>query len=166
VSASPSLPSPDQVRTLPASYEMTVPEDYIDENGHMNIGRYFELGAWAPWRRLTELGVDASYLTERLMSFFTVEHHIRYLGELRLGQPFSVRPAFVGRTDKALHGISFVVDETRGVVACAMEIMYVHVSLESRRSVPVPDDVAAALDGEVAQRGWAADVATGLTLRR
>ena len=160
------LPDIDQVRSLPAYFEQQVPDDYIDENGHMNITKYFELGAWAPWERVRELGVDEQYLAERLLSFFTVEHHIRYLGELRLGEPFSVRPAFVGRTDKALHGISFVVDEGRDKVACAMEIMYVHVSMESRRAVTVPDDVAAALDGEITQRAWAAEVASGLSLRR
>ena len=160
------LPSIELVRSLPAYFEKTVPDDYIDENGHMNITRYFELGAWAPWLRVGELGVGDSYIPERGLSFFTVEHHVRYLGELRLGDPLSVRPAFVGRTPKALHGISFVVDESRDKIACTMEILYVHVSMETRRSVEIPDDVATALDGEIAQRAWALGAATGLTLRR
>ena len=160
-----SLPPIDRVRTLPAYFELTVPDDYIDENGHMNITRYFELGAWAPWKRLGEHGVDDAYIA-RGMSFFTVEHHIRYLGELRLGEPLSVRPAYVGRTNKALHGISFVVDESRDKIACTMEILYVHVSMETRRSVPIPDEVGASLDADIATTSWAADAATGLTLRR
>jgi acyl-CoA thioester hydrolase len=161
-----TLPSIDQVRSLPAFFEMTVPEDYIDENGHMNITKYFDLGAWAPWKRIGELGVDGDYIEQRRLSFFTVEHHIRYLSELRLGEPFSVRPAFVARTGKALHGISFVLDETRDKIACTMEILYVHVSMESRRSEPIPADVATGLDEEIASRAWALDVASGLTLRR
>lgn len=160
------LPGIDLVRTLPAYFEMEVPEEYIDPNGHMNVTKYFELGAWAPWERLGELGAGYPYLEGRGHSFFTVEHHIRYLGELRLGEPFSVRPAFVERTGKALHGISFVVDETRGSIACSMEILYVHVSMESRRSAPIPDDLAAAFDAEIAERAWAAEVATGVALRR
>ena len=163
---SSTLPPLDLVRTLPAYFEMTVPADYIDENGHMNITRYFDLGAWAPWKRIGELGMTEDYITERDLSFFTVEHHIRYLSELRLDEPLSVRPAFVARTAKALHGVSFVVDETRDKIACTMEILYVHVSMESRRATDIPDDVAAALDGEIAQRAWALDAATGLSLRR
>lgn len=163
--AAPALPSIDQVRTLPAYFEMTVPQDYIDENGHMNITKYFDLGAWAPWKRIGELGVDGSYISDRGLSFFTVEHHLRYLGELRLGESLSVRPAFVGRAGKALHGVSFVVDETRGKIACLMEIMYVHVSMESRRAVEIPDEVASALDAEVAAHPWAAAAATGLQMR-
>jgi acyl-CoA thioester hydrolase len=161
-----ALPPIHQVRSLPAYFEMTVPADYIDENGHMNITKYFELATWAPWRRIGELGVDVDYIRHRQHSFFTVEHHIRYLGELRLDEPLSVRPAFVGRTDKALHNISYVVDESRDKIACTMEIMYVHVSMESRRAVPVPDDIATALDAEIAGTTWAAADATGLKLRR
>ena len=161
-----SLPSLDLVRSLKAHTETTVPAEYIDENGHMNITRYFELGAWAPWTRLGELGMEADYIERRGLSFFTVEHHIRYLAELRLGEAFSVRSAFVARTGKAVHGITFVVDEERDRVACTMEIVYVHVSMDSRRAADIPDDVAAGLDAEIAERGWAADVATGLTLRR
>ncbi|MDO9456438.1 thioesterase family protein [Nocardioides sp.] len=161
-----SLPDIDQVRSLPAHFEMTVPDDYIDENGHMNITKYFELGAWAPWQRISELGAGEDYITERALSFFTVEHHIRYLGELRLGEPLSVRPALVARTGKALHAIAFVIDESRDKIACTMEVLYVHVSMETRRSVEIPDDVAAGLDGEIAERTWALGAATGLTLRR
>ena len=60
----------------------------------------------------------------------------------------------------------YVVDETRGTIACAMEILYVHVSMQTRRSAPIPDDVSSALDGEIANQTWAAEAATGLTLRR
>lgn len=160
------LPSIDLVRSLPAYFEMTVPEDYIDENGHMNITKYFDLGAWAPWKRMSALGVGDDYIERRQQSFFTVEHRIKYLSELRLGEPLSVRPAIVARTAKAAHGISFVVDEARDRIACTMEILYVHVSMETRRAEAIPDDVASAFDDEIAQRAWALEVATGLSLRR
>lgn len=159
-------PSIDQLRSLPATMDLTVPAESIDENGHMNITKYFELGAWAPWVRLQQVAVGEDYIGERGNSFFTVEHRIRYLGELRLDEPFSVRAAFAGRTEKALHGISFVVDESRDRLACVMEEVYVHVSMESRRSTPIPDDVAAALDDEIAAYPWVAETATGLSLRR
>lgn len=162
----PAMPTADQVRTIPAVFDKTVQPDTIDENGHMNITAYFAEGAWAPWLRLQEIGIGEDYITDRQLSFFTVSHHIDYLGELRLDERYSVRPALVGRTGKAAHAVSFILDEERDRLACLMEIMYVHVSMESRRSVPIPEDIAAALDGEIARHPWVADVATGLTLRR
>lgn len=166
VSPHSPLPTAEQVRTLPALFERPVPQDAIDENGHMNISVYFRDGAWAPWNRLVELGMDADYIEERGLSFFTVEHAIRYLGELRLDEPYSVHPGFAGRTSKAVHAVSFVLDQTRDKVVCVMEVMYVHVSMESRRACDIPDDLTAALDAEIDAHPWVADAATGLSLRR
>ncbi len=160
------LPTADQVRTLPALFERPVPEDAIDDNGHMNISVYFRDGSWAPWNRLVELGMGEDYIAERGLSFFTVEHSIRYLGELRLGEDHSVHPGFAGRTSKALHAVSFVLDRARDKVVCVMEVMYVHVSMETRRACDIPDDLAAALDAEIAAHPWVADAATALSLRR
>jgi acyl-CoA thioester hydrolase len=159
-----TLPPVEKIRTLPAYFDMPVPDDYIDVNGHMNIVKYFELATWAPWRLVDDLGVDDDYIA-RGQSFFTVEHHVRYLGELRLGERLSVRPALVGRTGKAVHGISFVLDEARDKVACTLELMYVHVSMASRRALDVPDDIGAALDASIAGTTWVAPYATGLSLR-
>lgn len=166
MSPAPPLPTADQVRSLPSYFDQTVSPDAIDENGHMNISYYFRYGSWAPWKRLGELGMAEDYIESREMSFFTVEHAIRYLGELRLDEPYAVHTGFVGRTAKAAHAIAFVLDRTRDRVACVMEVMYVHVSMETRRACDIPDDLAAALDAEIAAHPWVADAATGLSLRR
>jgi len=161
-----SLPTTAQARTLPSAFDMTVPDDAIDENGHMNISKYFEHGSWAPWLRLGQLGMADDYIPVRRLSFFTVEHRIAYVGELRRGERFAVHVGLVGRTAKALHAVSYVVDEEHDRLACAMEIVYVHVSMESRRAVAIPDDLAGPIDAEVAAHDWLAEAATGLSLRR
>lgn len=161
-----TLPDLDQVLSLPASSDQRVAESVIDVNGHMNITEYFRVAAWAPWARVQALGVDEDYLTRRGLSFFTVEHRIRYLSELRLGERYSAHAGLAGRTAKALHALAFVVDREHERVAATMEIMYVHVSMSSRRSVEVPEDVAPRLDAEIAAHPWVAEAAGGLSLRR
>ena len=161
------LPDLTDVRTLPVYDERVVPEDYIDENGHMNIGHYFRLTSHAVWHRVSELGMGADYIERRGMSFFTVEHRIAYLAELRLGQRFSVRAGVVDRAARAMHGAAYVVDEEGDRIACALEAIYVHIEMADRRAAPIPDDLAAALDREIEERsGWLPAVATGLALRR
>ena len=162
----PMLPTTAQVRTLPAPFTMTVPEDTIDENGHMNISAYFKYGSWAPWLRLGELGMGDDYIGRRGMSCFTVEHRIAYLGELRLGERFAVHTGFAGRTAKAIHSVSYVVDEEHDRLACTMEIVHVHVSMETRRAVAIPDDLTGPIDADIAAHPWVTEAATGLTLRR
>lgn len=160
-------PTYAQALTLPVVFDQVVTADFIDENGHMNISDYFRLGSWAPWRRLAELGMGEDYIGERGLSFFTVEHRIRYLAELRLGEPLTVHSAFVGRTDKAVHGVGIVLDREHERVACVLEVIYVHVSMTDRRSAPIPEDLGAALDADVAAYGggWLRASARGLTLR-
>lgn len=153
------------MRALASHFPQAVPEDFIDENGHMNITHYFHLGSLAPWLHLTDLGLGQAYIEERGSSFFTVEHHIGYTGELLLGDEFSVRVGFAGRTAKAVHAVSYVLDEKRDRIACTMELMYVHVSMQSRRASDMPDDIAALIDAQVAPHPWVADAVSGLSLR-
>ncbi len=166
VRAVSTLPTFEQVLRLPAPFDQNVTEDNIDQNGHMNIGDYFRLGSWAPWRRMVALGMDEDYIPQRQLSFFTVGHHISYVGELRLGDRFSVHAGFVERTAKALHGVGIVLDREHERLSCMLEATYVHVSMGNRRATEIPDDIAANLDADIAEHPWLAEVATGLTLRR
>lgn len=158
-------PSTEQLLALHTYLDQPVPESHLDQNGHMNITHYFQEGAWAAWQLLSQVtGTD--YIEQRGLSFFTVEHHLRYLGELRGGQHYSVHAGMVERAGKALHGVAYVVDREREALACSMELVYVHVDMAERRSAPVPDDVAAGLDDLVGRHPWLPEAATALTLRR
>jgi acyl-CoA thioester hydrolase len=80
------------------------------------------------------------------MGVFTAEHHIRYYSEMHEGDPFSVHTLFLERSARAGHLMSFILDRGREVLSCTIEIVLVHVDLDTRRSVPFPDDVAAGFD--------------------
>ncbi len=164
-----ALPTTTQVREVPATSSFEVTDDLIDENGHMNIGHYFQRGARAMWMRLRELGVTDDYLQVRRLSFFTAEHHLRYLGEVRLGDRVTVHPQLLERSAKVAHAMVYLVDDTHDRLSCLMEISFVHVSMDDRRAVPVAADVAEALDAEIASvtgLGWAAPVTGVMGVRR
>ncbi|MCD9200147.1 thioesterase family protein [Aeromicrobium wangtongii] len=142
-----SVPTYEQVTELPAQTVTVVPSEYIDENGHMNIGRYFELGGRALWDRcIDELGMDEDYLTARGMSTFTAEHHLRYFAEILQGQEASVHVRLIARSDKVLHGTSLIVNRTTRRLACTMEFTVIHIDMGTRRPTPFPEDVAGLLD--------------------
>ncbi len=132
----------------------------------MNIAHYFAEGSLGLWGLVGDTITGADYIARRGLSFFTVEHRIRYTGELRERQRYSVQSGLVARTAKAVHGVSLVLDRERDAVACTMEIVYVHVDMERRRAVTIPEDVAARIDDEVAAHPWLAALATGLSLER
>jgi acyl-CoA thioester hydrolase len=132
---------------LPAQVDQTIPPEFIDENGHTNIGRYLELGGRALWQRCQlDLGMTLDYLETRGLSTFTAEHHLTYLAEVLEGERVTVHAKLIGRSDKAMHTISLIVNQTQQRLACVMEAMIVHIDMGPRRPSPFPDDIAALID--------------------
>ncbi|MGI9083832.1 MAG: thioesterase family protein [Aeromicrobium sp.] len=163
------LPSFDDVTALPAVFDEEVASDQIDENGHMNIRHYFDFGSWAVWKRTQAAGADEGYIRDRGMSFFTVEQHIRYFGEMRLGERFTVHDRLLARSGRALHAMAFVLDRERSRLASTFELVYVHVDMAERKAVDIPADIAAALDAQIGESdalGWAAPVCGAMGVRR
>lgn len=161
-------PSIEQVRELPPVGRTEVPPSYLDENGHMNIGRYLEEAAYAIWRALADLGLGQSYIDERGLSNFTAEQHITYLSELRLGDVLSVHVQLLARSDRALHAIAYIVDDTHERLSCIFESSFVHVDMTERRSAPFPSDIAAILDEQITRgrRDWPAPVCGVMGVRK
>ncbi|MET0766818.1 MAG: thioesterase family protein [Aeromicrobium sp.] len=164
-----SLPTYQQVVELPAQIERVVPPEFIDENGHMNIGRYFQLGGEALWTRCVgDLGMDDDYISDRGMSTFTAEHHIQYFSELLEGDAVSSRVRLLARSDKVLHALTMIVDETRHRLACVVETTIVHIDMTTRRPVAFPDDIAALVDTALKadDLDWPAPVCGSMGIRR
>ena len=163
------IPTYDQIAQLPAVDEQVVPPEFIDLNGHMNIRHYFDAASIGLWRVCIAAGMDQSYSDERGLTLFTVEQHIRYFSELRLGERFTIHGRLLERSERAVHAMSFVVAPDAGTLACTFEASYVHVDMNTRRAVAIPDDVGALFDEQIAAGdalGWDAPVCGSMGVRR
>lgn len=163
------LPSFQQVLDLPAVFDRVVEPEFIDQNGHMNIGDYLQLGSWAIWESTKAAGIDHAYVDEQQMSLFTVEQHLRYHSELRLGDRFTVHTRLLERSSRAVHAMAFVLDRENDALANTQETTLVHVSTTLRRSVDLPAPVATAVDAVIAEHAaleWSAPVCGAMGLRR
>lgn len=147
----PELPSYQQVLEIEELLTGTVSPDFIDVNGHMNIRHYLDYGATSADVIIRRAGIDDDYRATRRMGVFTAEHHIRYFSEMHEGGRFSVHTLFLGRSAKAGHLIAFILDREREVLTCTVEIVLVHVGMDTRRPMDFPDDIAAAIDEWVAK---------------
>jgi acyl-CoA thioester hydrolase len=163
------LPSYDQVLELPALLDGTVDPDFIDVNGHMNIRHYLDYGATSADVICRRTGIDDDYRARRRMGVFTAEHHIRYFGEMHEGEKLSVHTRFLDRSGKAGHLIACILDRTHEVLACTLEILLVHVDMDTRRPVDFPADIAAGIDrwiDESRQVAWPAPLSGSMGIRR
>ena len=162
-------PTYDQITELPAQTALTVPSSFIDENGHMNIGRYLEVGGEGMWRRTQrDLGMPDTYITERGFSTFTAEHHIQYFAEILEGEEVSVHVRLIERSDKVLHMAALIANRTKQQFSSMVEATVVHIDMSTRRPTPYPADIAELLDAAIKSddRTWRLPLSGSMGVRR
>ncbi|MXQ06381.1 carnitine 3-dehydrogenase [Alphaproteobacteria bacterium GH1-50] len=124
--------------------ERTIPLDWTDYNGHMNESRYGQVFSDASDRVLDAFGAGPDYVSAGF-SYFTVESTIRYLAETLAGERIRAETRITLADGKKL-GLSHVMSRVSdGARLAEADQLLVHVSLETRRSCPPREDIAARL---------------------
>jgi acyl-CoA thioester hydrolase len=155
------VPTIEQVDMLETMAVHTVPPEWEDINGHVNVRHYLDLYNIAGDPMLERLGVGTAYFRAELRGFFDLEHHLWYLAEMHVGDEVSVHVRYLGRSAKRFHGVVFVVNRTRGSVASVLEFVGSGADLQTRRTANFPPQVAERLDAMIAEHAvlpWAAPV--------
>ena len=123
---------------LPA---LTVLPEWIDYNGHMNVAYYvlaFDHGVDA---FMEFIGISPSYIEQQRASTFTLEMHVSYIRELRVGDPLRLNCQLLDFDTKRVHYFLHMHHAEDDYLAAVSEQIMVHVDLETRRSSEFPDDV-------------------------
>ncbi len=118
------------------SSAMRVDPAWIDYNGHLNMAYYNVLFDRAVDEAFELLGIGETYLRTEGMSCFTAEVHVRYLRELRAGDPVRVTFQLLGFDAKRLHYFEQLFHATEGWVSATSENMSLHVDMSARKTVP------------------------------
>jgi carnitine 3-dehydrogenase len=82
--------------------DTVVRSEWVDYNRHMSDFRYAQLFGEAIDAMFRQVGVDEAYRESGRM-YFTVENHIRHLGEAKSGEPLYVTAQLLGVDDKRVH---------------------------------------------------------------
>jgi carnitine 3-dehydrogenase len=110
-----------------------VQADWIDYNGHMTESRYLQCFGEATDALLRHIGVDAAYLAGG-RSFFTVETHLRHLGQAKIHDRLAATTQVLASDGKRLHVFHQLL-RAEHVIATA-EQMLLHVDRAAERAVP------------------------------
>ncbi len=146
----PSI-SPQEILTLsPACLKMTVPEEYRDENGHMNMRWYLAIFDDAGDVLHDQVGLTREYHSRHGSGTFDLEHHLYFLSEVNPGDEVAIYMRFVARSAKRLHYLMFMVNQTRGKLAAIFECMNAFANLAMRKTAPFPDEIARKIDDVLA----------------
>ena len=160
-------PSYDQLAATPAYAQQPVPVAFEDVNGHLNVRHYTGIASEGLDESLVELGIPQNWPAAG-HACFSAEHHLTYLAELRTGDRMSARVRLLGRSERAAHALVYLLDESHQRLSFVMEEIFLHIDMETRRTAPWPEDVAAALDRRIAEDAalpWEPDVSGSMSLR-
>jgi acyl-CoA thioester hydrolase len=141
-------PTYDDIASLPAHAKQSVPAAFEDLNGHLNIRHYLGIASEGLDESLVEVGIPKDWRNTG-RAVFSAEHHLTYFHELRTGDRVSVRVRLVGRSERAVHVLAYLVDEGREQVSYLMEEIFLCIDMETRRTTSWSDDIAAKIDARV-----------------
>ena len=136
---------------------------WIDYNGHMTEWAYLKVFGDTTDVLLAQIGAGADYVAGG-HSFYTVESHLRHLGQARLGEALRVTTQVLGADARRLHVFHTMTGGDGGVIATA-EHMLVHVDAAAERAAPMLPAVADAVAAlAAAQAGLARPDAAGRSI--
>ena len=148
-----------EATTGPVTREVRVPPDWTDYNGHMTEHRYLQVFGEATDAVLRRIGVDADYVAAGA-SYYTVETHLRHLGEAHVGDRLVATARVVSFDAKRLHLFHRLTKD--GAEIATGEHMLLHVDRETGRAAPAP---ARLLDAIAPMQEAGPDDALGRAIR-
>jgi carnitine 3-dehydrogenase len=141
--AAAAMPRPTGAE-LPRFDSLVRPE-WVDYNNHMTDFRYSQVFGDATDVIFRQVGVDEAYRKSGRM-FYTVENHVRYLKEIKVGEPLYVTTQVLDVDDKRLHVLHRMHRGRDGVLIATGEQMMLHVDTAAAKAASMEPSVRAKLD--------------------
>lgn len=150
----PERVSVEEVAALrPVCLRRTVPEEYLDLNGHMNMRWYVALFDDAGDTLHDHLGLTREFRRAHGHGTMDLEHHTWFINEVMAGSQLCIYARMVARSAKMMHYLMFMINESTGNVAAHFECVNALVDLQARKTTPYPADITARLDAMLAEQG-------------
>lgn len=140
-----SAPWDEQAIDSPLRLHRTpVKVEWSDYNGHMSESCYLLVFGDSADAFFRLIGIDEGYRASK-HSLYTVETHLRHLGEAHVGDELALSLQLLDYDHKRVHVFHQMANAATGTVLATAEQMLVHVSTAEGRSVAIPAEVAARL---------------------
>lgn len=147
MSDNPSQP-PDPRTAEPAPFAgptLAMRQDWIDHNGHMNMGYYLVAFDLATDAFLPQCGLGDHARRHYGITTMTLEGHITYERELLAGAGLAFTTQLLGFDAKRIHYLHFLHHAEAGYLASTNELITIAVDMNTRRSAAMPAPVLARL---------------------
>ena len=124
-----------------STYRSAVLPDWVDYNGHLRDAYYLLLFSLATDALMEQLGLDEAGRAATGHSLYTLECHLNFVQEVKLGQQVEVRTQILGHDSKRLHlnHSLHLLDEAP--LLAASEQMLLNVATAAARATPFAEPV-------------------------
>ena len=129
------LPAP-----FAAARDVVRPE-WIDYNGHMNVGYYHVVFDLATDRFTEFLGLTPGFRQRHGLTTFALEAHLNFLREVTSGDRLRFESRLLDFDAKRIHCYHEMFHATEGYLAASMEALSSVVSMATRRTAPMPGEL-------------------------
>jgi carnitine 3-dehydrogenase len=122
--------------------DTVVRPEWVDYNRHMSDFRYGQLFGDAVDVLFRRAGVDETYRAAG-RAYYTVENHIKHLGEAKVGEPLYVTVQVLAADDKRLHVFQRLHRGRDDRQIATAEQMYLHVDTKAAKASPADPKIRA-----------------------
>lgn len=119
--------------------------EWIDYNGHMNVGYYHVAFDVAADVFFEFLGLSPEFRERNGSTTFALEAHLNFLREVKEGDPLRFEARLLDFDAKRIHFYMEMFHAAEGFLAASYESLSAHVSVAERRTAPMPESLLARL---------------------
>jgi acyl-CoA thioester hydrolase len=122
-------------------YRDVVRADWIDHNGHLNMGYYVVVFDLATDAWLDFIGLDLEYKASHEVTTFSLESHVLYLREVGEDDALRFTTQLIDFDEKRIHYFHRMYHAQEDYVAATNELMSLHVSQKTRRAASMAPEI-------------------------
>jgi acyl-CoA thioester hydrolase len=127
------------------SYRTAILAEWVDYNGHLRDAFYLLIFSYATDALMDHLGLDEQGRTRTGHTLYTLECHLNFLAEVKLGSEVEVRTQLLAHDRKRLHIHHGLYLPGTDIPLAESEQMLMNIDTTSGRSAPFDEQVAHAI---------------------
>jgi acyl-CoA thioester hydrolase len=124
------------------TYRTAILPEWVDYNGHLRDAFYLLIFSYATDALMDQIGLDAQGREATGHTLYTLECHLNYLDEVKLGAEVEVRTQLLGHDGKRLHIHHSLHYPGATAELAASEQMLMNIDTRQSRSAPFAESVA------------------------
>lgn len=154
---------------LPVTLTDSVRKEWVDPNGHFNMGYYAVAFDLATDGFFELLGCGYADIERTGGSVFLLELHVNFLREMHGGDPFRITTRLLDHDAKRMHCLGYMHHATEGFLSATAEMMLIHVDMKTRRAAPFPAETMERIGRMMAAHGqlpWPPEAGRAIGLKQ